>query len=169
MYVRKAFDLINFVTKVLVGLLVFSMVAVVASQVFFRYVLNSSLRWADEIARYLMIWMAFLGASLAVRYGAHISIEAFMKMMSPRVRRVVRIIILLVLILFLASLVNEAWDLTHRVWRQRAASISMSMGYVYIAAPIGFILMTINFIAMLLQEVFGDRPTEDGSDKETLW
>jgi C4-dicarboxylate transporter DctQ subunit len=168
MYLKKAFDIINFGTKVLVGFLVFSMVAVVSIEVFFRYVLNSSLSWSEEIARYLMIWMAFLGASLAVRSGAHISIEAFMKMMPLRVRQVVRITILLVLILFLASLVYESWNITQRVWRQEATSISMSMGYVYIAAPIGFFLMTLNFIAMLLQEVFAESATANRLDKETL-
>ncbi|UTW70911.1 TRAP transporter small permease subunit [Anaerobacillus sp. HL2] len=47
-----------------------------------REVLNSSFPWTEEVARYLMIWITFLGASFAFQYGAHIGIEYF-KMKFP--------------------------------------------------------------------------------------
>jgi len=165
MSVLRAVDHINVVSKIIVGLLVFFMIAIVASQVFFRYILNWSLRWADEVVRYLMIWMAFIGASLAVKYGAHVSIEAFTNLLSPRLKRAVKIGTYVILILFLASLAYVSLELIHLIWRQRAATIPISMGYVYIAAPIGFFLMLLNFAAMLWREVKGDRLTSEASDQ----
>ena len=144
MSVLRAVDHINVVSKIIVGLLVFFMVAIVAGQVFFRYILNWSLRWADEAVRYLMIWMAFIGASLAVKYGVHVSIETFVNFLSPRLKRTVKIAAYAILILFLASLAYVSLELILRIWRQRAATIPISMGYVYIAAPTGFFLMTLN-------------------------
>lgn len=44
-----------------------SIVVVVLTAVFFRYVLNSSLMWGEELARYLSIWLVFLGLSCAHR------------------------------------------------------------------------------------------------------
>lgn len=43
----------------------FSMAIIVAVQVFFRYVLNQSLFWSEELARFLLVWLTFLGASCA--------------------------------------------------------------------------------------------------------
>ena len=47
------------------------MIGVVAAQVFFRYVLNHSLFWSEELARYILVWLTFLGASVAYRRGVH--------------------------------------------------------------------------------------------------
>ena len=48
-----------------------AMAAVVAAQVFWRYGLNASLFWSEELARHLLVWMTFLGASTAYRRRVH--------------------------------------------------------------------------------------------------
>jgi TRAP-type C4-dicarboxylate transport system permease small subunit len=53
----------------------FSMAFIVAVQVFFRYVLNHSLFWSEELARYLLIWLTFLGASAAYWRGVHPGVD----------------------------------------------------------------------------------------------
>lgn len=53
------------------------MVLAVFVQIISRALFNMSFPWTEELARYLMIWVTFLGASFAFQYGAHISIEAF--------------------------------------------------------------------------------------------
>ena len=55
-----------------------------ALQVFMRYVLNMPLIWSEEFARYLFVWVAFIGAGYGVRRGIHISMEYFFNKMSPR-------------------------------------------------------------------------------------
>jgi len=55
----------------------FSMAALVAVQVFFRYVLNHSLFWSEELARFLLVWLTFLGASVAYHRRAHPGIDTF--------------------------------------------------------------------------------------------
>ena len=53
----------------------FSMTLIVAVQVFCRYVLNHSLFWAEELSRYLLVWLTFLGASVAYRRNVHPGID----------------------------------------------------------------------------------------------
>ena len=55
----------------------FGMAMLVAVQVFFRYVLNQSLFWSEELARYLLIWLTFLGASCAYYRHAHPGVDIF--------------------------------------------------------------------------------------------
>ena len=47
------------------------------TQVICRYIFNSSLFWAEELIRYLFIWMFFLGAAEASRVGAHVGMDYF--------------------------------------------------------------------------------------------
>ena len=55
--------------------MVAAMTVIIIIQVFLRYLFLYSLSWSEEVARYLMIWASFLGASLAVKYGFHIGVE----------------------------------------------------------------------------------------------
>lgn len=57
----------------------------VALQFFTRYVLNDSLGWTEEIARYLLILLAFSGGILCVRNNAHIALEFFHRYLPPAV------------------------------------------------------------------------------------
>ncbi|MBE0617888.1 MAG: TRAP transporter small permease, partial [Proteobacteria bacterium] len=63
------------------------MAAVVAAQVFFRYGLNRSLFWSEELARYQLVWLSFLGATVAYRCQANPSIDAIYRRLSPRAQR----------------------------------------------------------------------------------
>ena len=57
--------------KVFTGTLLAAMVVVILLQVTFRYALNLSLAWTEEVGRYLFVWICLFGASLAYRYGQH--------------------------------------------------------------------------------------------------
>jgi len=60
-----------------------AMIVVVFLQVFFRYVVHYSLPWSEELARYLMTWVVFVGASMGAKEGVHIGVAAFVNIM-PR-------------------------------------------------------------------------------------
>ena len=53
------------------------MALLVAVQVFFRYALNHSIFWSEELARFLLIWLTFLGASVVYYRGVHASVDFF--------------------------------------------------------------------------------------------
>jgi TRAP-type C4-dicarboxylate transport system permease small subunit len=58
-----------------------AMVVVVSLQVLFRYFLNLSLDWADEIGRLAFVWAAFLGVPHGVQRGAHVGIDFVAKLL----------------------------------------------------------------------------------------
>src|SRR6185312_8065734 len=55
-----------------------AMAAIVFLQFFTRYVLNDSLAWTEEIARYALIWITFIGAAVVVRKNSHIAVEVLL-------------------------------------------------------------------------------------------
>lgn len=71
----------------------FSMAILVAVQVFCRYVLNSSLFWSEELARYMLVWLSFLGATVAYYRNLHPGVDAFTSRISPEKQRVTRLLV----------------------------------------------------------------------------
>ncbi|HSC71435.1 MAG TPA: TRAP transporter small permease, partial [Candidatus Methylomirabilis sp.] len=59
-----------------------TMVVVTTLGVFFRYVLNNALPWAEEADRYLFIWLSFVGASITMRHKAHIAVDLLLRYVS---------------------------------------------------------------------------------------
>ena len=64
-----------------------AMVMVTAVGVFFRYVLNAALPWAEEADRYLFIWLTFIGASITMRHKAHIAVDILVRYVRSGLRR----------------------------------------------------------------------------------
>ena len=97
--------------KNLAGALLAVMLALILAQVFFRYVLNDSLAWTEELAKFAMVWVACLVAPWAYRAHLNVSIQMFADALPDVLRRITELLItLLVLVIcsifFLQSLVN---------------------------------------------------------------
>ena len=85
--------LLAFVTKVLDGaarvasiFFVLAVLVVMTAQIFFRYVLNSSLQWSEELSIWAMIWMVFIGSVVVIRNWEHIYIPTFVRALPLKVR-----------------------------------------------------------------------------------
>ena len=63
-----------------------AMALVVGAQVFSRYALNHSLFWSEELARFLLIWLSFLGATVAYFYGAHPGVDSLVRRLPGRMK-----------------------------------------------------------------------------------
>lgn len=93
------------------------MVAVVSSQVFLRYVMNSSIDWAEDIGRLFFVWAMFLAIPIGVGQGAHIAIELLTQHLSPATQRLMLRItsfacaaMMLVVAYYSVELVRQQWD-----------------------------------------------------------
>ena len=78
----------------------FSMSIIVAVQVFCRYVLNHSLFWSEELARYLLVWLTFLGASVAYYRSVHPGIDVIYARMPGTIRKAAAVTVHLLSITF---------------------------------------------------------------------
>ncbi len=83
-FLRKMLDRVNSLAEYAVCALLAVMVVVVFLQVIFRFVIRSSLPWSEELARYLMVWIVFLGASIGVKRKSHIGVEAVVALLPDR-------------------------------------------------------------------------------------
>lgn len=128
-----------------IGLLA-SMTLIVGANVALRYTTNHSLPWADEAARYLMIWMTFLGAGLALRMGGHVAITNLHDFISTRSQKLLRAAIVVTLLLFFGFMVYVGWQYMERARFQQTPALRLSFRYVYAAMPVGFSLLIVHLL-----------------------
>ncbi len=158
---ERGFVLVNGAI-VIAGLAV--MAGVVGWNVAGRYLGGHGLPWADEVARYTMIWLTFLGSGLALREGAHVAIANAQEALPAPAQRVLRGVILLTLLAFFAFMVWVGIDYMNRMAIQKSAALRLPMKWVYAAMPAGFGLMILH-LALIAPRYLraGLVPTEPGA------
>jgi TRAP-type C4-dicarboxylate transport system permease small subunit len=119
-----------------------SLALIVFLQFFTRYVLNDSLSWTEEIARYGLMWVTFIGGIMVTRRGTHIAVELLSNLMKPGPARVGLLIFIdVVKFLFLGLLAYFSLTITERMDSQRMTVFDLPMSYVYAGVAIGCIGM----------------------------
>jgi TRAP-type C4-dicarboxylate transport system permease small subunit len=120
-------------------------------QFFTRYVLDDSAAWTEEIARYLLIVVTFLGASMAVRRNTHIHVEFLYRFLPAPVGRVLSTLVDLVRLAFLGYATWLSIDLVPRMDNLRMTVVDLPMSYVYGFVAAGFAMMTFRAAQMSLR------------------
>ena len=115
---------------------------VIFYQFFTRYALNDSASWTEEIARYLLIATAFVGAAINVRKNNHIQVDFFYRVLPRWFTRPMSILVDGLRIAFLAYCGVLTVQLMARIGSLRMAIIDWPMGIVYAFVAVGFALMT---------------------------
>lgn len=157
----KTIDRFNKVLGVVLALLIMVMSAVIFYQVFSRFVLKDSLRWSEELARYLMVWSVFIGSALAIRKRDLISVDAIKELLSERAKVVLNVCVYVVSIVFLSVLVNYGFVLMGNIVHQTSPAMNISMGWAYSAIPIGSIFMIINCVAVIMETIMKQKEGDE--------
>ncbi|MDH5557178.1 MAG: TRAP transporter small permease [Alphaproteobacteria bacterium] len=123
-----------------------ALAVIVFAQFFSRYVLNDSIAWTEEVARYLLITIAFAGAPIAVRKNTHIHVEFFYRFIPARVARVLSTAVDLIRIVFFAYATYLSYKIIGLMGAQYMTAIHVSMGVIYACVFIGFMAMTLRAI-----------------------
>jgi len=144
--------------------LVLAIAAIVAAGVFFRYALNDSLSWSEELAKYAMLWLVFLGAPIALRLGVHPNIEIVISRFPSKLTRVILAIMHLAVFVFCAFLALKSHDFAWNGRRQVAISVGdVSMYWFFVSIPLGMASMALVSLQQFLEDasgLFSDKPTE---------
>lgn len=134
--------------------------AVMAAQVVFRYFLGDSLVWAEEVARYSLVWSSMTGAAVAYRQGGHVAIVNLVTRLpaGPRIA-VVRLVHLLILC-FSALLGWSGWLLAMRNFarQQMSVALEIEIAWIYLAIPLAALLM----MAAAIEAIATARKPEEG-------
>ena len=113
------------------------MFMVVLAQVVFRYILAHPLPWSEELARYLMVWVACLAASEAYARGNHVGVNLIVNALRPSLRKIMILIIHLAICVLMGVVVYQGSILSYMQTAQQSPALELPMTWPYLAIPVG--------------------------------
>ena len=125
----------------------FTLIAIMAVLVFAnvvgRFLFDAAITWADEVARFLFVWLTFLGATVGLARGVHIGMDIVVQMVGDRIRRLFAIVSCVLILVFLALWGFYGVQLVIENVDYLAPATEVSMGYVYAVGPLAAFLMAV--------------------------
>ena len=141
--------------ETIMGLLVFFLIVVVFTQVLMRYVFNAPMAWSTELARFMLIWLTFCGASVATIRLTHLTmgLNLYSAIKNPTFIIVSKIVInsLVVIAMFVVG-----WYGTNTMFMtggRIAPMTGIPMYYVWAAMPVNLFIIVIFQIFNTVKEI----------------
>jgi TRAP-type C4-dicarboxylate transport system permease small subunit len=132
-----------------------SMTLILAVQVFMRYVMRDSLSWSEELARYIFVWLIYIGISYGAKIMKHIKIEAALLLFPTKARPYVELVGDILFLAFSLFVVYASWDIVQKqiLLGQTSPAIQMPMWMLYSAPTVGFSLTAIRQVQAIIYRI----------------
>lgn len=162
---RRAMEILNDVPVVVGSTLMLVIGVAVFANVIARYVFSSGLSWADEVSRFSMLWVTFLGAAVLIRLGEHITVDVFMMRAPQRLRTASYVLSQLLSSYIAYILITQGIGQIGKQWTQLSPALQWNMGAVYIVLPFAGLYMLLYSLGNLAMLLTGRRLSHEISDK----
>jgi len=141
-FLKKVDKIWTYIEEHIVAFLLIAIMVITFWAVVTRFIFNNASTWAEEAARYLTIWSVFIGASLGVKKGAHIGVEAFVMILPKKLKQYIDIITNIVCIGFCVAIAYVGYDylLKLNATGQLSPAMRIPMIIAYAAVPLGCFL-----------------------------
>ena len=133
--------ILKYPLEIAVSSILVALVTVTFAQVVFRYVLQAPLAWSEELARFLLMWMASLSAAYAVKTRSHFALHFVVDRFSPSLQKAVGTTVTILVVGFLLVFAYQSLMFTIAVRDMSAAATQISMAVPYSSAFVGCVLM----------------------------
>jgi C4-dicarboxylate transporter DctQ subunit len=149
--------------RLMLGILLLAATAMVFGNVVLRYFFDYALSWSDEVTKYSMLWLVFLGSGVAARQGLHISMEVLLTLLSKRGQQINAVFVNGCCAVLSGIVGYLGWRLAMavRALDQVGAASGVPIYLVYLAIPVGCVLMTLGFWEVALRRLRKDDPASD--------
>ena len=131
------------------------MTLIMGIQVFSRYVLGASLSWSEELARYVFIWLIYIGISYGCKLRKHIKIDAALNLFPKKVRPYIVVLGDILFIVFAVYIVytGTVYSLSQMQYNMRSPALKIPNEFVYMSTVVGFGLAVIRQIQTIIYRV----------------
>lgn len=142
------------------------MVAVVASEVFCRYCLGSTLMVGiDEIAKWSFVWLATMACSAQLHRRGHVAVEYFVDtFFPPGLRKAVFLATQVLLMVFFVVVIVTGFPFAFSQWHMRATSANLPKTFVYLALPVAMSCMFIHAVTQVAGSLGAGRGRAAGKE-----
>lgn len=152
--IRRWIETVDRVSMVLIVVAMAAMTLMVTLQVFWRYVLSSSIDSADEVSRLFFVWVIFLAIPHGIKYAVHVGIDLLVMALSPRNKERLFRLVSVASAVLMAAIFYAAWVATLDKWQELMPTLPVSAGLYYVAV---LICAAHSFVHLLLHAWLGSR------------
>ena len=121
-------------------------------QVIFRYILHNSLSWSEELTKYCMVWIVFIGTGYVLGQGAHSNMDIVLTRLPEKLRFWVNKFNSLLLVFFSYVILRYGSEFVMLGTKQKSSALKLPMNIVYLAIPIGGALLLFYSLLLLLKK-----------------
>ena len=150
-FLDKTCAAVNRLIEYLLFGLGFSMAILVAVQVFCRYILNSSLFWSEELARYMLVWLSFFGATVAYYRNLHPGVDALTARLSAEKQRITQLLAHVAAMGLALIMVISGTQFAWFVRLQISPALSIHKWLILIVIPLSGVLLFVYALAFFLK------------------
>lgn len=130
-------------------------VLLVFLNVVLRYVFKNSSTWIEELVRYIIIWITFIGAAVCFRKSSHMGIDLIFSFVKGPLKKGIEIFILVASLIFVIFLMNYGMELA--LFTQKSGQIAPSLGiklfWIYLGIPLGASLAFLEIVILLFKKL----------------
>lgn len=146
---KKFFTLYDQIVENILSLLYFFLIVIIFFNVISRYFINMPFMWAEELGRYLFIWIVYLGAAQAFKNNRHLVVDYLINKIPEPLKTYLDLTIQITLILFISFLFY--YGVKFAMFGRGRASYSFNLGlsFFYAAIPVGSMCMLLNILRII--------------------
>lgn len=124
------------------------MTIVVFAATMSRYFNLVSMPWSEELARYIMVWMAYIGASLGIKRNAHLGVEVVMNKLPKKFKAYSDLLRAGIILLFNVLIIYFSYKIiSHQIKiGQTSPALFMPIWLAYLAVPVGTFMMSVRVL-----------------------
>ncbi|ACN17866.1 putative TRAP-type C4-dicarboxylate transport system, small permease component [Desulforapulum autotrophicum HRM2] len=130
-----------------------AMTLIVVAQVFARYVLNSSLFWSEELARYCLVWISFLGASVAYHDRVHPGVNMFGSRLPMTMERILTTLVHLVSMGLFSIMIVHGFEFASFVRLQITPALAIPKWIIMGILPLSGVIFMVHGVRFLAQDI----------------
>lgn len=150
----KVNSVLNYFGIVLVSIVLAAAMIIGVTQVFARYLFQSSLMWSEEAMRYLLVWLVFLVLPIAIRQGRHLTLDIFVNRARPATKKIVYVLTNILCILLFIILFIDSMRLLSAIQFQRASSFpAIHVKYIYAIIPLSLAIVLFQYVEIIVREL----------------
>ena len=124
------------------------------SQVVARYIFQAPLSWSEELARFLLLWLAMMSGAYAFKIKAHFSLNFMVNSFPKKIQKIISMFVSLLVIFFLLGFVYNSFKFVLGVKGHLAPALQIPMEIPYSACIVGGLLMLFYVSKTFLEGIY---------------
>lgn len=152
--IEKGFDFFGNALDLICRVFTGAIVAIIFYSVVMRYVFLRPPAWAEELSRFIFVWIIMFGAVLVTREQSHIEFVLLLDLLPKRLKFVLLTLIRLLMIAFCWVMVQQGLKIYPIVAEASSPTFGISMGWLYLSIPVGGLLMGVCILENILKSFF---------------